>query len=203
MKYIISLAATLLLLGCTSEQNSSASTTEEALVPTVVEKSISSTTKELAIKADEVVAETKSAAQDAVTKVKEITTEETAAKIKELAIEAKATAEETAAKARDIAAEIAAETKKQKETIASAVILFDAEITFQRKCGGCHGSNGEKVALGKSQIIKGWDVEKTVAALQGYKDGTYGAAMKGLMVSQVSSFDSNEIRLLAEFISKQ
>ncbi len=27
-------------------------------------------------------------------------------------------------------------------------------------CAGCHGASAEKAALGKSQIIKGWPVEK-------------------------------------------
>ncbi len=191
MKYIISLAATLFLLGCTSEQNGSTSTTEGVSAPTEVKKSLSSATQEVVTKANEVATETKSAVENAVTKVEEVTTE------------AKVIAEDTATKAKDIAAEISTEIKEQTETITNAVTSFDAETTFKRKCGGCHGLSGEKVALGKSQIIKGWDVEKTVAALQGYKDGTYGAAMKGLMVSQVSSFNSDELRLLAEFISKQ
>ena len=51
-------------------------------------------------------------------------------------------------------------------------------------CATCHGANGEKAALGKSVIIKGWAEAKTVTALNGYKAGTLnvhgmGAVMKG------------------------
>ena len=76
----------------------------------------------------------------------------------------------------------------------NAKILFGA-------CAVCHGQNGEKVALGKSQIIKGWDKEKVIAALNGYKDGSYGGVMKGVMKSQVINKTDAEIEALAEFIS--
>ena len=69
-------------------------------------------------------------------------------------------------------------------------------------CAACHGANGEKAALGKSQIIKGWPVEKTVAALKGYKDGSYGGAMKGVMKGQVARLSDADIQALAEHISK-
>ncbi len=85
---------------------------------------------------------------------------------------------------------------------ATAISSFDAEGTFKRKCGGCHGASGEKAALGKSQIITGWEVAKTVEALKGYKDGSYGGAMKGLMASQVSSLSESDTNALAEHISK-
>ena len=70
------------------------------------------------------------------------------------------------------------------------------------KCAGCHGKNAEKKALGKSQIIKGWDEAKIVNALHGYKDGTYGGSMKTVMKSQVSNLSDNEINAVAKYISK-
>ena len=69
-------------------------------------------------------------------------------------------------------------------------------------CAGCHGQNGEKKALGKSAIIKGWDVAKTEAALKGYKDGSYGGAMKGVMKGQVARLSDADIKAIAEQISK-
>lgn len=68
-------------------------------------------------------------------------------------------------------------------------------------CAGCHGQNGEKKALGKSQIIKGWDEQKIITALNGYKDGSYGGAMKGVMKGQVASKSQEEIKALAKLIS--
>ena len=75
--------------------------------------------------------------------------------------------------------------------------------TLYKKCAACHGVNAEKKALGKSEIIKGWDVTKTVAALKGYKDGTYGGPMKGLMKAQVRSFDDAQLEAMAKYIQAQ
>ncbi len=72
-----------------------------------------------------------------------------------------------------------------------------------KKCSACHGASGEKKALGKSAIIKGWEATKTVTALKGYKDGTYGGTMKGLMKGQVVSLDDAQIESIAKFIEAQ
>lgn len=69
------------------------------------------------------------------------------------------------------------------------------------KCIGCHGQNGEKKALNKSEIIKNWDATKIASALKGYKEGTYGGAMKGVMKSQVATLSDSEIELLSEYIT--
>ena len=71
------------------------------------------------------------------------------------------------------------------------------------KCAACHGATAEKKALGKSQVIKGWKAQKVVAALKGYKDGTYGGAMKGVMKGQVSSLSNAQIESVAKFIEAQ
>lgn len=69
------------------------------------------------------------------------------------------------------------------------------------KCAGCHGSNGEKKALGKSAIIQAWASEKTVNVLNGYKDGSYGGAMKSLMKGQVTKLSDDEIKAIADYIA--
>ena len=69
------------------------------------------------------------------------------------------------------------------------------------KCIACHGSHAEKSALNKSQVIQGWSVEKISNALNGYKNGTYGGDMKGLMKSQIASYSDEEIKMVATFIS--
>lgn len=83
-------------------------------------------------------------------------------------------------------------------TVASA----DGAAIF-KKCAACHGATAEKKALGKSQVIKGWKAEKTVAALKGYKDGTYGGAMKGVMKGQVATLSEAQIESVAKFIEAQ
>ena len=69
-------------------------------------------------------------------------------------------------------------------------------------CVGCHGANFEKVAMGKSKVVKDMSKADIVAALKGYKDGSYGGAMKGLMKGQVASLDDAAIEAMAAEIKK-
>jgi cytochrome c553 len=70
------------------------------------------------------------------------------------------------------------------------------------KCSSCHGKGAEKKALNKSQIIKGWSQEKIITAINGYKDGTYGSSMKGVMKPQVIKLTKEEINAVSAYISK-
>ncbi|MDX9960545.1 MAG: cytochrome C [Aliarcobacter sp.] len=86
-----------------------------------------------------------------------------------------------------------------------AASLLTACVAFANpyaKCAGCHGADGEKAALGKSKIIKDMPKAEFVAALKGYQDGTYGGAMKNLMVGQVKGLDEATIQALADQIEK-
>ncbi len=88
--------------------------------------------------------------------------------------------------------------------ILGATSLFAVDGgTLYKKCAGCHGAKAEKKALGKSQIIKGWEKSKTISALKGYKDNSYGGAMKGVMKGQVATMSDEQIEALALFIEKQ
>jgi len=68
-------------------------------------------------------------------------------------------------------------------------------------CKGCHGANFDKPALGKSQIVKGWDAAKIEASLKGYKDGSYGGAMKAVMKGQVAKLSDADIADIAKQIA--
>ena len=83
----------------------------------------------------------------------------------------------------------------------TAVSANGAEVF--NKCIACHGKTAEKKALGKSQIIKGWETSKVVTALKGYKEGTYGGAMKAVMEGQVMSLSDSQIEDVAKFIEMQ
>jgi len=72
-----------------------------------------------------------------------------------------------------------------------------------KKCAGCHGVNAEKKALGKSQVIQGWKATKTIEALNGYKDGTYGGSMKALMKGQVNPLTQADIEAVAKYIESK
>jgi len=106
--------------------------------------------------------------------------------------------------------EVAAPAKVKTEAVAPVkenppVQKEDAAVNgyniYVRKCASCHGQNGEKAALNKSQIITGWDKEKTVSALKGYQDGSYGSSMKAIMKGQVSALNDAQIQAVSEHIS--
>lgn len=84
--------------------------------------------------------------------------------------------------------------------LVGATSLFADPAVLFKKCASCHGAKAEKPALGKSQVIAGWDVAKIEGALKGYKDGSYGGPMKGLMKGQVASLNDDQIKALAEYI---
>ena len=69
-------------------------------------------------------------------------------------------------------------------------------------CKGCHGQNFEKKAMGKSKVVKDMTKDEIAAALKGYKAGTYGGAMKGLMKGQVAKFSDADIDAMAAEIKK-
>ncbi len=86
-----------------------------------------------------------------------------------------------------------------------AASLLTACVAFANpyaKCVGCHGANGEKAAMGKSKIIKDMSKADFIAAMKGYKDGSYGGPMKGLMKGQVSSLSDADIEAIANQIAK-
>ena len=67
-------------------------------------------------------------------------------------------------------------------------------------CAGCHGQHFEKAAMGKSKIVKDLSKEDIVKALKGYKDGSYGGAMKGMMKGQVAALSDADIEAIAASI---
>jgi cytochrome c553 len=96
-----------------------------------------------------------------------------------------------------------------KKIVSLAMIVGLSSFAFAdgaaqyKRCAGCHGVNGEKPAMGnKSKIIKDMTKQEIVDSLQGYKNGTYGGAMKGLMAGQVKSLDKSAIEAIANHIGK-
>ena len=76
-----------------------------------------------------------------------------------------------------------------------------ASADLYKKCAGCHGVHGEKKAMGKSKVIHTMSADEIKIALHGYKDGTYGGAMKGLMKGQVRTLNDAQVDSLATYIS--
>ena len=86
-------------------------------------------------------------------------------------------------------------------TIVAATAAMSLSAASTAACASCHGASFEKAAMGKSQIVKGWDAAKVEASLKGYKDGSYGGAMKGLMAGQVKALSDADIADLAKQIA--
>lgn len=77
----------------------------------------------------------------------------------------------------------------------------DGGALFGQKCTACHGSKGEKPALGKSQIIAGWKEDQVKTTLKGYQAGTYGKEMKAVMQGQAKGLNDAQIDALAKYIA--
>ncbi len=122
---------------------------------------------------------------------------EASAKV-ELPPAAEAPKDEAVAAVETAKEEVVAKVEEVKEAASAQV----SGATLFQVCAGCHGADASKAALGKSQIIKGWDAKKIADALHGYKAGTYGAAMKSVMAGQVSKLSDGDIKALSEHISK-
>ena len=87
-------------------------------------------------------------------------------------------------------------------TIFAAATAASLSAASTAACAGCHGASFEKAAMGKSQIVKGWDAAKIEASLKGYKDGTYGGPMKAIMKGQVAKLSDADIKALADYMGK-
>lgn len=77
----------------------------------------------------------------------------------------------------------------------------DGALLF-KACATCHGPKGDKKALGQSQAIAGWDKQRLIDAMEGYKHGTYGGLMAMTMKPQMEQLSSEQIAALAEYITK-
>lgn len=69
-------------------------------------------------------------------------------------------------------------------------------------CLGCHGADWTKPALGKSKNVAEMSKADIAAALIGYKNGTYGGAMKGLMKGQVAKYSDDDLKAFSQTIGK-
>lgn len=90
----------------------------------------------------------------------------------------------------------------KKIVLITSILACAAFANPYAKCMGCHGANGEKAALGKSKVIKDMTKADFIKAMKGYKDGSYGGPMKGLMKGQVASLSDADIEAIAAKIAK-
>ena len=83
---------------------------------------------------------------------------------------------------------------------AVSLTAADGEAIYKSKCFSCHGEKASKSALNKSQIITGWDVSKTIASVNGYRNGE-GGAMKGVMKPIATALSDDDLKAVATAIA--
>lgn len=69
-------------------------------------------------------------------------------------------------------------------------------------CTGCHGQAWEKKAMNKSKVVADMTHADIAASLKGYKAGTYGGPMKGLMKGQVAKYSDADLDAFSQTIGK-
>lgn len=151
--------------------------------------------KETKVEVKQEVAQAVEKKEELVTKVEEVKAE-VVAKIEET----KKEVEEVKAKVEEKVTEVKA-AKEEAPAEVTQVDTLNGEAIF-KTCASCHGQKAEKEALGKSQVIAGWDKQRTIDAMNGYKNGTYGGVMKNIMKPHVESKTDAEIEAVSDFISK-
>ncbi len=89
-------------------------------------------------------------------------------------------------------------------TVALVGFAFADAPASYATCKACHGVKGEIniTTQSKSHVPANLTKADIVKALNGYKDGSYGGAMKGLMKGQVAKLSDDDIKALANYMGK-
>jgi len=94
----------------------------------------------------------------------------------------------------------------KKIVIASIATLALATASMAavngKACTSCHGADWSKKALGKSKVVANLSHAEIATALKGYKAGTFGGPMKGLMKGQVAKYSDADLDAFAHTIGK-
>jgi len=87
--------------------------------------------------------------------------------------------------------------------VAGATLMAADGAALYAKCAGCHGKDGKTPALGKSAPIAGMTADQVTKDIAGYKAGTLNKkGMGGVMKSQVAGLSDDDVKALADYISK-
>jgi cytochrome c len=79
-------------------------------------------------------------------------------------------------------------------------VAADGAAVYKSKCFSCHGEKAAKVALNKSQIIAGWDAQKIIDSINGYKNGQ-GGPMKNVMKPIATGLSDEDLKAVAATIA--
>jgi cytochrome c-type protein NapB len=91
---------------------------------------------------------------------------------------------------------------KTVNIILGTLLLSITTFASTKACIGCHGNHFEKKALNVSKVVKNMSKAQIIKALKGYKNGTYGGAMKGLMKKKVVRLSNADIAKIASEIKQ-
>ncbi|HFD86180.1 MAG TPA: c-type cytochrome [Gammaproteobacteria bacterium] len=96
--------------------------------------------------------------------------------------------------------------KLMMASVVTAVMGLSASAAMAddlyKACAACHGPTGEMKAMNVAPPLKGQSKEDIMKKIKGYKDGSYGGAMKAVMAGQVAKLSDADIEKLADKISK-
>ena len=92
-------------------------------------------------------------------------------------------------------------TKIIVSTISLVSVLIAA--VDSESCFVCHGEDWSKKALGKSKVVANMTHDEIAISLIGYKNGTYGRIMKGLMKDKIKDYSIQELKEFAQTIGKK
>ena len=85
--------------------------------------------------------------------------------------------------------------------ISVSILATEGSAIFA-KCAGCHGTSGEKNALGKSNVISLMKKEDILADLKEYKAGTLNRhGMGSLMKGQTATLSDEDMETVSEYIT--
>ncbi len=88
-------------------------------------------------------------------------------------------------------------------SIATLALVTAASAAVNGKaCAACHGANFEKHAMGKSKVVSEMTHAEIAEALKGYKAGTFGGPMKGIMKGQVARYSDADLEAFSKTIGK-
>ena len=203
-KHILALAIAAALTGCSGGDDTATGEAGKSMV-----EKVSEGTKDVAGKAVDSAKDAASAVvegtKDAATAAADATKEAAGAavdKAKEVAGEAVDTAKGAAGAVADKTKEVAGDAvASAKSAVAAATGGADGAKLYAA-CIGCHGAKGDMKALNVSPPLAGQAKEDIAKKIAGYKDGSFGGPMKGVMATQVTKLSDADIDALADYISK-
>lgn len=84
----------------------------------------------------------------------------------------------------------------------AAVAADDGAVLFETHCQACHGPDAGRPPVPGITPIKGRSSDELLKMLNGFKDGTFGGAEKQVMEGVVKPLSEDQLKTLADYVSK-